>query len=153
MRFRSRTLVMTVAALIGAGAAGMMLGPAPLYADWIVTRQGDRFEIKGTWQLKGKLAVFTLPNGSLSSMRADRIDVDASKQATAQAKKQAEPQAPSAEQAKPKRRAVIILTDKDFKKTPLAEGPHGGGAAAGASSGDAQKGGKDTPPAKAGPSG
>jgi len=146
MRSRFRALAMAAAAaLIGAAAIAVMLGPAPLYADWIVTRQGERFEIKGTWQLKGKLAVFTLPNGSLSSMRADRIDVDASKQATAQAKKQAEPQPPSAEQAKPKRRAVIILTDKDFKKTPLPESAATATPDAAAVS-DAKKGGKDNPP-------
>jgi hypothetical protein len=120
-------------------------------ADWLVTRHGDRFEIQGTWQLKGKLVVFTLPNGSLSSMRADRIDFDASKQATEQAKKAAEPKPPQAE-AKHARKAVIVLTDKDFKKTPLPEGtPDAAGAAAGGAGGgatDAKKGGKANPPGK-----
>ena len=109
------------AALAGAAALALLLGPAPLHADWIVTRQGERFEIQGTWQLKGKLVVFTLPNGTLSSMRADRVDLDASKQATAQAKQQAAAPPAAAAKAEPKRKAVIVLTDKDFKK-PLPEG-------------------------------
>jgi hypothetical protein len=139
----------TVAALAaGAAALALLLGPSPLHADWIVTRQGERFEIQGTWQLKGKLVVFTLPNGTLSSMRADRVDIDASKQATAQAKEQAAapPRAPKAE---PKRKAVIVLTDKDFKK-PLPDGaaPAAGNAAAAAG---AKATGKDTPPAATGP--
>src|SRR6202023_3135637 len=89
----------------------LLLGPAPLHADWIVPRQGERFEIRGTWQLKGKLLVFTLPNGTLSSMRAARVDIDASKQATAQAKQQAAAPPPAAK-VEPKRKSVIVLTDK-----------------------------------------
>src|ERR1700732_2855240 len=150
---RSRFRVLTpaagaaaVAALAACAAAlALLLGPSPLHADWIVTRQGERFEIQGTWQLKGKLVVFTLPNGTLSSMRADRVDIDASKQATAQAKQQAAapPRAPKAE---PRRKAVIVLTDKDFKKPlPDAAAPAAGNAAAGA-----KATGKDTPPPAAG---
>jgi hypothetical protein len=138
-----------------AAAAAVSISPAA-HADWIVTRAGDRFEIKGTWQLKGKLAVFTLPNGNLSSMRADRIDFDASKQATEKAKKDAAAP-PPAEPAKTRRKAVIILTDKDFKKPQLPEGTLG--AAAGtaadaanpASPADSKKG-KNGPPGKDVPS-
>src|ERR1700720_2168150 len=129
---KSRCRVLTLPA-VGAGAAAttvialaacaaalaLLLGPSPLHADWIVTRQGERFEIRGTWQLKGKLLVFTLPNGTLSSMRADRVDIDASKQATAQAKQQAAAPPPAAK-VEPKRKSVIVLTDKDFKK-PLPD--------------------------------
>ncbi len=130
----------TVAAL-AAAALALLVGPSPLHADWIVTRQGERFEIRGTWQLKGKLVVFTLPNGALSSMRADRIDVDASKQATAQAKQQAAAPPPAAK-AEPKRKAVIVLTDKDFKK-PL---PDGTAPAAAANAAGGKSSGKDNPP-------
>jgi len=147
MTSRSRvTQPAGTAAAALAGALALLLGPAPLHADWIVTRQGERFEIQGTWQLKGKLVVFTLPNGTLSSMRADRVDLDASKQATVKAKQQAAAPPAAAAKAEPKRKAVIVLTDKDFKK-PLPEGaapgaPKTAGAAdkpAGAA------GGKDNP--------
>jgi hypothetical protein len=147
-----------LAVMIAAASAG---APPLAHADWIVTRQGERFEIQGTWQLKGKLVVFTLPNGNLSSMRADRVDFEASKQATAKAKKDAETPPPTADQAKPKRKAVIILTDKDFKKTPLPEGPAdaASGNAAGAAGSpdakdakDAKQRGKNNPAAKDVPS-
>jgi hypothetical protein len=144
-----------LAVMIAAASAGS--SPAA-HADWIVTRQGDRFEIQGTWQLKGKLVVFTLPNGNLSSMRADRIDFDASKQATAQAKKAAEAPPPAADQAKTKRKAVIVLTDKDFKKTPLPDGTadaaagNGANAASPGDAKDAKNRGKNNPPGKDVPS-
>jgi len=143
---KSRFRVLTPAATktgpaLAAAVLVLLLAPSPLHADWIVTRHGERFEIQGTWQLKGKLVVFTLPNGTLSSMRADRVDIDASKQATAQAKQQAAapPRAPKAE---PRRKAVIVLTDKDFKKPlPDSAAPAAGNAAAGA-----KATGKDNPP-------
>jgi hypothetical protein len=159
MKSRSRVLThaagtaaKTGAALVGAAALALILGPAPLDADWLVTRQGERFEIQGTWQLKGKLVVFTLPNGSLSSMRADRVDLDASKQATALAKQQAAAPPPAAK-AEPRRKAVIILTDKDFKKPlPDSAAPAPGNAAAAngtanaAGAAGAKPSGKDNPP-------
>ena len=140
--------------LAGALAAtGVAAVPAALHADWIVTRQGERVEIQGSWQLKGKLVVFTLPNGTLSSMRADLVDFDESKKATAQAKKEAEAP-PAKEPAKAKRKAVIVLTDKDFKKTPpAAEAPPAD--ASGAKPIDVKPGkaaGKDNPPAREAPS-
>jgi hypothetical protein len=108
--------------------AGLLAGAAApaLHADWIVTRQGERFEIQGEWQEKGKLVVFTLPNGTLSSIRADRVDFEASKRATAEAKKQAEAPpagATASKERKVKRKSVIVLTDKDFKKTPQPPQP------------------------------
>jgi hypothetical protein len=106
---------------------GLIAGAAApaLHADWIVTRQGERFEIQGAWQQKGRLLVFTLPNGTLSSIRADRVDLEASKRATEEAKKPpaGSPGAPGAKtEGKAKRKAVIVLTDKDFKK-PLPPAP------------------------------
>jgi hypothetical protein len=152
------TTAAVTAMAAGAVALALLLGPAPLHADWIVTRQGERFEIHGTWQLKGKLVVFTLPNGTLSSMRADRVDLDASKQATAQAKQQAAAPPPAAK-AEPKRKAVIVLTDKDFKK-PLPDGAAGSAPAATPSAAAATPNaagpkaagatGKDNPPPAAG---
>ena len=142
-------------------AAAFAAASPAVHADWIVTRQGERFEIKGTWQLKGKLVVLTLPNGNLSSMRADRVDLDASKQATEQAKKDAAAKPAPTSQAKPARKAVIVLTDKDFKKAPLPDGapdaaagtaPPAAGTAGAAGSADAKKGGKNNPLSKDVPS-
>jgi hypothetical protein len=127
--------------------------PAPARADWIVTRQGERFEIQGTWQQKGKLVVFTLPNGNLSSIRADRVDFDASKRATEEAKKLAEAPPPPPP-AKAKRKAVIVLTDKDFRKGSQP-GEAGGSVEAKAATAPAPgsgSGGKGNSPSKEVPS-
>ncbi len=103
---------MILACLLGAAAVAMQ-------ADWIVTRDGERFEIKGSWQLKGKLAVFTLPDGTLSSVRADRIDSEASKRLTDQIRDEAAAAAaPPKAVVKTPRKSVIVLTDKDFLKAP-----------------------------------
>jgi hypothetical protein len=117
-----------------------------LRADWIVTRDGDRFEITGSWQLKGKLAVFTLPDGTLSSVRADRIDSEASRKLTDKVRDDAAAAAaPAPIVVKPTRKSVIVLTDKDFEKAPPAaeEAAKGAGdktkAAAGAADGKAAK--------------
>ncbi len=104
-----RTCVLAVL-LAGATAAA-------LHADWIVTHKGEKFEIRGAYQVKGKLVVFTLPDGTLSSMRASAVDFDASQQATDQASKDAAAP-PATDEGKAKRKSVIVLTDKDFQKTP-----------------------------------
>jgi hypothetical protein len=95
------------------------------WADWIVTKDGGKFEIKGAWAQKGKMVVFTTPNGTLSSLRGDRIDFDASKRATEAAKKEAEApdSEPPADPAKAKKKSVWVLTDKDFKKGAQAAEP------------------------------
>lgn len=130
-----RWLGVVAAALAGAAALSMA---SAANADWIVTKQGERFETKGAWKEKGKLLVFTLPNGTLSSIRTDRVDVAASQHATEQAKQQAAaPPPPPPEPTH--RKSVIVLTDKDFQKSPpAAEGEATGGA--GAAPADASKG-------------
>jgi hypothetical protein len=138
---RQRTRIFSALAVLVVCAASQALR-----ADWIVTHDGERFEVKGSWQQKGKLAVFTLPNGNLSSMRLDRIDVEASKKATEQAKRDAEAPPPPPAAEEPKRKAVIVLTDKDFKKPLPADAAPAGDAKSGA------KPGKDAPPSKDVPS-
>jgi hypothetical protein len=101
-------------------AAALTLGAAlPAAADWLITRQGARVETKGPWQAKGKLLVFTLPDGKLSSLRLSEVDLDASRRATedaaaAQAEQAAKAAAP-AEAPKP-REAKVVLTDANFRQ-------------------------------------
>jgi hypothetical protein len=104
----------TAAAL---AAALLALAAVPAGADWLVTREGGRVETKGSWQTKGKLVVFTLPNGKLSSLRLSEVDLDASRRATAEAAAAAEA-APAAPAEAPKQReAKVVLTDASFKRT------------------------------------
>jgi hypothetical protein len=81
----------------------------PAGADWLVLRDGSQVETKGTWQVKGKQVVFTAKDGKLSALRLVDVDLDASARATAPP--------PTAEVAMPvepeKKKAVLVLTDKD----------------------------------------
>jgi hypothetical protein len=138
-----KTRVVILAFVIGAAAVASR-------ADWVVTRDGERFEIKGSWQLKGKLAVFTLPDGTLSSIRADRIDSEASKRFTDQVRDEAAAAAaPPKVEVKAPRKSVIVLTDKDFLKAPppAEDGAKGAGdkAKAPAGAGDAKGAKVDAP--------
>lgn len=99
-------------------AAVLLTAAAPAPADWLVTREGARVETRGTWQQKGKLVVFTLPDGTLSSLRADQVDLDASRQATTEAQKEKAIPPPPA--AAPRRPSVRSFTDKDFRQAGQA---------------------------------
>jgi hypothetical protein len=107
----------TTAAVLAAALLALTAA-APATADWLVTREGGRVETKGPWKVKGKLVVFTLSDGKLSSLRATEVDLDASRQATeeAVAAAAAAQAAPAAEPAKP-REAKVVLTDESFRRT------------------------------------
>lgn len=105
------------AALAGSGprlaaALVMVLVARAAAGDWLVTRDGARVETKGPWLVKGRLITFTaLPSGSLSSLRASEVDLQASAEATraALAPPAPTPAAPAEERRKP----VLVLTDAD----------------------------------------
>ncbi|MDP9119914.1 MAG: FxLYD domain-containing protein [Acidobacteriota bacterium] len=103
--------------LLLVGALAWAATPAAR-ADWVVTKEGGRFEIQGPWEVKGKLMIFKLPDGTLSSVRAEQVDFAASKLTTEEARRQAEGPAGETSQvpAKPKKKSVVALTDKDFRK-------------------------------------
>ncbi|MEM6797523.1 MAG: FxLYD domain-containing protein, partial [Acidobacteriota bacterium] len=91
-----------------AGAA-----PAAL-ADILVTQDGARIETKGPWKVEGRRVVFTMPNGTLSVLRASDVDLEASEEATRQAlAPPAPPEAADAEET-PKPEPVLVLTNKDI---------------------------------------
>lgn len=94
----------TLAWLVAAALA------APAGADWLVTRDGDKIETKGPWKVDGRRVLFTQPNGTLSSVRTDDVDLDRSSIETARARELATtPPAPE-----PKREPVLRLTEKDL---------------------------------------
>ncbi len=90
-------------------------------ADWLVTRDGARIETRDAWEVKGRQVVFTLPNGTLSSLRLDDVDLEASASATAEALQPPPAPPPPAEEQKP----VMVLTNEDVTVRP-------GGTAGGA---------------------
>lgn len=100
MRLRSATAAIVLAALAAAPAA----------ADWLVLADGSRIETRGPWEVRGGLVVFTLPNGTLSSLRGTEVDLEASRSATEAALRPPEPPPPAA----PKPKAKVVLTEADL---------------------------------------
>ena len=52
---------------------------------YIFARDGARLETKGPWKVDGRRVVFQMPNGTLSSVRSDEVDLDRSAAETARA--------------------------------------------------------------------
>ena len=91
----------------------LTLALAPnLAADVLVTLDGSRVVTDGPWEVKGRQILFRLPNGTLSSMRASEIDLEASRLATEEANRPAA--APAAPAAPDRRAPVLVITDKDI---------------------------------------
>ena len=103
-----RKSVLTAAVAAGL-AAGSMVGSAS--ADWLVLRDGARLETKGAWKVDGRRVLFTLPNGMLSTVRTDEVDLDQSALVTTQAREVA---AAPAVVVKEKKEPVLRLTEKDI---------------------------------------
>ncbi len=98
-----------------AAASGLallaLIAAAPAGADWLVTRDGERIETRGEWQVKRQLVVFHLPSGKLASLKLAEVDLEASREATEAAARPAkEAEAPAKrEPVKP----ALVLTDAD----------------------------------------
>lgn len=93
------------------------LATSPAAADWLVTRDGARLETKGPWRVEGRRVLFTQPNGTLASLRADEVDLEASAAETKRALEAAV--APPEPPVKPV--PVLRLTEKEHP--PVALGP------------------------------
>jgi hypothetical protein len=127
MADRMRCVLYVVAAVALAAATGTAR------ADWLVTTDGGRIETKGPWKVDGRRIVFTLPNGTLSSVRADEIDLDQSAAVTAKMAEVA--QAAAQPKPEPRKEPVMRLTEKDIPPSE-GEGAEGeAGAAAERSAG------------------
>lgn len=139
-------------AVAGGGAAG---------ADELVTRDGQVIKTKGTWEVRGKLLVFKMADGTLASLRLDEADLEATEKRAEAARMRAQQEAEAARQAvpEPPRQAAFVLTDRDVARAPdpgETPEPEGGPAdvvttIAGADGqGDAAAGGDDAGAAVAG---
>jgi hypothetical protein len=76
-------------------------------AEILVTTDGSEIEIRGPWQQKGKMVVFTLANGQLSALRAADVDFEAT------ARRAATTTTIVAEPVAEKPAARIVITDAD----------------------------------------
>jgi hypothetical protein len=95
-------------------AAALVAVAGPAAADWLVMKDGSRLETRGAWKVDGRRVVFNLPNGTLSAIRADEIDLDASAAATARAVEQAQAAAAPAPAPRPLGEPILRLTEKDI---------------------------------------
>lgn len=87
----------------------------PALADILVMADGSRLEIEGEWRDEGRVIEFTLPNGTLGSVRASEVDLDASRRATEAAARAAEATTEEPEE-EPKPEPVAVWTDKDIPR-------------------------------------
>ncbi|HEX9731173.1 MAG TPA: FxLYD domain-containing protein [Thermoanaerobaculia bacterium] len=118
-----------------------LLAAGPAAADRLQTRDGALVETKGPWKIQGSLVIFTLPNGTLSSLRVSEVDLDASAVATMEARN---PPPPPPEPEP--REAVAEITMKQVRRAPPprpAEEAEGSKAAAEGAGGE---GGAPPPP-------
>ena len=106
MRFRFNPAPTALVLSLLAGMVG-----APANADWLVTLDGDRVETRGAWEVEGKLVVFTLPDGTLSSMRLAQVDLDVSERLTDSERQRL--RASGAEAPARTRAPAFVLTDSD----------------------------------------
>lgn len=88
-----------------------MLAP-PVLADILVMNDGSRLEIEGEWRDQGRVIQFTLPNGTLGSVRASEVDLEASREATRIANEPPPPPPEVTKKEKPK--PIAVWTDKDI---------------------------------------
>lgn len=122
---------------------------APLSADWLVTVDGGRVETHGPWEERGRVVVFTLPDGQLASLRLSEVDLEASRAATAAAEEEAKRRAEAPPPAPPaKREPVLVLRDGDVPRARA-----GGETAAGETSQPGDEGAAEGEGSGPGPTG
>lgn len=107
-------------------------------ANWLALRDGARVETAGGWEVKGKVVIFKLADGALSSLRLAEVDLEASERATAEAARKREEADRPAPSPPAKRATVLILTDDDVPRA--ADDAADAGDAAGATAGGAAGG-------------
>ena len=105
------------------GLASCFVLALPAVADVLVMTDGSRVETKGAWEVKGRQVVFTLPNGTLSAVRASEVDLEASRAATDAANRPPEAESETADTADDKLpEPVRVLTNDDIGAGPSDTG-------------------------------
>jgi len=79
---RSATLCRSAHAAILLALLMPLAAGGPVSADWLVYRDGTRLETVGEWKIDGKHVVFSLPNGMLSTVKLEELNLDASRKLT-----------------------------------------------------------------------
>lgn len=101
---QSRTRIVICLLLCSLGIA------TSVHADWLVTQEGKQVQTKGPWEVRRNMVVFTLPNGTLSSMRLSEVDLEKSKELTLRA---AQPKVEEEAEPEATKPSVLVLTNRD----------------------------------------
>jgi hypothetical protein len=102
-----------LAHLVIQSATLLALAGSPVAADWLVTYDGVQIETQGPWEIQGKLVVFRLANGALSSMQLSELDLEASDRLTSSRSRPA--QKPQKRTRTAPRKPAFVITDDDVK--------------------------------------
>jgi len=121
---------------LAAVALACALLPSRAGADWLVLHDGSRVETRGAWEVKGRQVVFRLTDGTLSSLKSDQVDLEASREATRAAEEAASrpaappaPREPAAAET-PRRKWTNADIPRGTPPPPPGEEPAGDGAEA-----------------------
>lgn len=95
------------------------LAPGAATADLLITKDGATIETDGPWRVDGRRVLFMLPNGQLSSLRTDELDLDRSALETARAAEVVEQRAELA--AAPVGEPILRLGEDDLPKEEGSE--------------------------------
>jgi hypothetical protein len=87
----------------------LLVAAGPAAADLLQLHDGSRVQTRGPWEVRGARVVFTLPNGTLGSVPASQVDLEASWRVTREALAPKPLPTPA-----PRRPAVLTLTDADL---------------------------------------
>ncbi len=103
----------------------LALAAPAAFGDVLVLEDGARLETRGPWEVRGAVVVFTDQRGTLTSIRSEEVDLEASRAAT-----EGPPAEPPAEEEVPPRRPALVLTDQDVPAAPRAPAAAAGSDAA-----------------------
>lgn len=92
----------------------------PASADWLVMQDGSRLETRGEWSVEGAKVLFTLRNGTLSTVRARDVDLEASEALTRDKEAEAAAVAEAADADIEVPDPVWTITDEDIPQAPIA---------------------------------
>lgn len=92
----------------------LMAAAPPAAADWLVTTSGAQIQTDGSWEVKERLIVFRQADGTLASLRATKVDLDASARLTEERSRPVvvPPPIPKPEYEGPR----LVLTDDDVAR-------------------------------------
>lgn len=149
-RFGSGDARPVIQLVVGLVLISALMDTQAAVADRLILRDGSEIETRGPWKVKGRQVVFTLQSGTLSSLRLDDVDLEASKTAGEMAAQ--EPADGAADESMrlvgdeaARLEPILVITDRDIPRAKKA----GNVAASSNQTEDASVAGEESPEAEA----